>query len=127
MTAHETYHEAAAQLVFMGFLQRIVNGGGFIDREYAIGSGRTDILIRKPYGNHQVQREAVGLKAWAPGKTDPLAAGLKQLDGYLDRFRLNTGTLIIFDRRPTAPSITDRTQLSRETTPSGRTITLLRA
>ncbi len=127
MTAHETYHEAAAQLVFMGFLQRIVNGGGFIDREYAIGSGRTDILIRKPYGNHQMQREAIELKAWAPGKADPLAAGLKQLDGYLDRFRLNTGALIIFDRRPTAPSITDRTQLSEETTPSGRTITLLRA
>jgi hypothetical protein len=127
MTANETYHEAAAQLVFMGFLQRIVNGGGFIDREYAVGSGRTDILIRKPYGKHQMQREAVELKAWAPGKADPLKAGLKQLDGYLDRFRLDTGTLIIFDRRPTAPGITERTQLSRETTPSGRVIALLRA
>ena len=127
MTANETYHEAAAQLVFMGFLQRIVNGGGFIDREYAVGSGRTDILIRKPYGKHQVQREAIELKAWAPGKADPLKAGLKQLDGYLDRFRLGTGTLIIFDRRPTAPSITDRTRLSKETTPSGRVITVLRA
>jgi len=127
MTANETYHEAAAQLVFMGFLQRIVNGGGFIDREYAVGSGRTDILIRKPYGDHQMQREAIELKAWAPGKADPLKGGLKQLDGYLDRFRLDTGTLIIFDRRSTAPSITDRTRLSKETTPSGRVITLLRA
>ena len=127
MTAHETYHEAAAQIVFMGFLQRIVNGGGFVDREFAVGSGRTDILIRKPYGNHQMQREAIELKAWAPGKTDPLKAGLKQLDAYLDRFRLDTGTLIIFDRRPAAPPITDRTQLSKDATPSGRTITLLRA
>lgn len=127
MTAHQTYHEAAAQLVFMGFLQRIVNGGGFIDREFAVGSGRTDILIRKPYGGHQMQREAIELKAWASGKADPLKAGLKQLDGYLDRFRLDTGTLIIFDRRPTAPAITDRTQLGQETTPNGRTITLLRA
>lgn len=127
MTANETYHEAAAQLVFMGFLQRIVNGGGFIDREYAVGSGRTDILIRKPYRNHQMQREAIELKARAPGKADPLKAGLKQLDGYLDRLRLDTGALIIFDRRPTAPSITDRTRLGKETTPSGRVITLLRA
>jgi hypothetical protein len=127
MTAGQTYHEAAAQLVFMGFLQRIVNGGGFIDREYAVGSGRTDILVRKPYGKHQMQREAIELKAWAPGKADPLTAGLQQIDGYLDRFRLDTGTLIIFDRRPTATSITDRTQLSKETTPSGRVITLLRA
>lgn len=62
------------------------------------------------------QREAIELKA-----------GPKQLDGYLDRFRLDTGTLIIFDRRPTVPSITDRTGLSKETTPSGRVITLLRA
>jgi len=74
-----------------------------------------------------MQREAIELKAWAPGKTDPLKAGLKQLDAYLDRFRLDTGTLIIFDRRPAAPPITDRTQLSKDATPSGRTITLLRA
>jgi hypothetical protein len=127
MTASQTYHEAAAQLVFMGFLQCIVNGGGFIDREYAVGSGRTDILVRKPYGNHQMQREAIELKAWAPDKADPLKAGLQQLDGYLDRFRLETGTLIIFDRRPTAPGIADRTRLSKETTPTGRVITLLRA
>jgi len=40
---------------------------------------------------------------------------------------LDTGTLIIFDRRPTAPSISERTRLSKETTPSGRVITLLRA
>jgi hypothetical protein len=127
MAANQTYHEAAAQLVFMGFLQRVVNGGGFIDREYAVGSGRTDILVRKPYGDHLMQREAIELKAWAPGKADPLKVGLKQLDGYLDRFRLDTGTLIIFDRRPSAPGIADRTRLSKETTPSGRVITLLRA
>jgi hypothetical protein len=107
-------------------LARAVSGQGF-DREYAVGSGRTDILIRKPYGSHQMQREAIELKAWAPGKADPLKTGLKQLDGYLDRFRLDTGTLIIFDRRPTAPAITERTAFSKETTPSGRTITVLRA
>ncbi len=40
----------------MMFLQRVVNGGGFIDREYAIGSGRIDLLGRKPYGDHLLQR-----------------------------------------------------------------------
>lgn len=92
-----------------------------------IGTGRTDILVRKPYSDHQMQREGIELKAWAPNKADPLKAGLQQLDRYLDRFRLDTGTLIIFDRRLTAPAITDRTSLSKEATPSGRTITLLRA
>jgi hypothetical protein len=127
MTRSGVYHEAAAQLVFMGFLQRIVNGGGFVDREYAIGSGRVDMLVRKPYGNRQVQREGIELKAWAPGKRDPLPTGLRQLDGYLDRFRLKTGTLIIFDRRPEAAPITERTTFSKVTSPVGRTITLLRA
>jgi len=42
------YSEAAAQLVFMAWLQRVVNGGGIIDREYGIGRGRIDILIRWP-------------------------------------------------------------------------------
>jgi hypothetical protein len=34
-----------AQLVFMASLQKIVNGGGFIDREYAVGS---EIDPRRP-------------------------------------------------------------------------------
>lgn len=126
MTRKEVYHEAAVQLIFMGFLQRIVNGGGFIDREYGVGAGRTDILIRKPYGDGQMQREAIELKAWSKGK-EPLERGLKQLDDYLDRFRLDTGTLIIFDRRDDAPDITERTAFSKVTSPAGREITLLRA
>jgi hypothetical protein len=40
---------------------------------------------------------------------------------------LDTGTLIKSDRQPAAPSIADRTQLSKATTPSGRVITLQRA
>ncbi|MBO0803126.1 MAG: ATP-binding protein [Nocardiopsaceae bacterium] len=126
MTRTEVYHEAAAQLIFMGFLQRIVNGGGFVDREYGVGSGRTDILVRKPYGDRQVQREAIELKAWSKGK-EPLGQGLRQLDRYLDQLRLDTGTLIIFDRREDAPDIAERTAFSKETSPAGREITLLRA
>ena len=42
------YHEAASQLVFMAWLQRVVNGGGIIDREYGIGRGRIDVLVRWP-------------------------------------------------------------------------------
>lgn len=126
MTRTEVYHEAAAQLIFMGFLQRIVNGGGFVDREYGVGSGRTDILVRKPYGERQMQCEALELKAWSKGK-EPLAQGLRQLDRYLDRLRLDTGTLIIFDRREDAPDIAERTAFSKETSPAGREITLLRA
>ena len=115
----------------MGFLQRIVNGGGHVSREYGIGRGRIDVLVRWPYttsdGKRHVQQEAIELKVWRPGHPDPLAAGLTQLDRYLERLTLDTGTLILFDRRPQAPPITERTQFEPATSPSGRQITVLRA
>jgi hypothetical protein len=53
---------------------------------------------------------------------------LAQLDGYLDRLGLTTGILVIFDRRPDTPPITERTCFSEEEkTPNGHAITLLRA
>lgn len=127
LTGVMTYHEVAPQLVMMAFLHRLVNGGGFIDREYGVGRGRLDLLIRKPYGDGQLQREAMELKVWRPGRVDPLAEGLAQLDGYLEQFGLDSGTLVIFDRRPEAPSIGQRTAFTAAATPSGRAVTLLRA
>ena len=126
-----TYPEAAAQLVMMAYLHRIVNGAGFIDREYGVGRRRVDLLIRQPYtaadGSRAVQREALELKVWRQGRTDPLTEGLAQLDDYLDRMELSTGTLVVFDTRPQAAPVHERTAFSQQTTPSGRTVTLLRA
>jgi hypothetical protein len=122
-----TYHEVAAQLVLMGWLQRIVNGGGFVDREYGVGTGRIDILIRWPLRERVWQREALELKVWKPKKPDPLAAGLRQLDGYLDRLALKTGTLVLFDRRPDAEPIEERCHVTHGTTPSGRRVRVVRA
>ena len=42
------YAEAWPQLLLLAYLQRVVNGGGRIDREYALGSGRVDLLIVQP-------------------------------------------------------------------------------
>lgn len=131
LVAGQHYHEAAPQLVLMGFLQRVVNGGGYVEREYGIGRGRIDLLIRWPYpdpgGTRRWQREALELKVWRPGAPDPLPRGLTQLDGYLDRLGLDHGTLVVFDRRPDAPPITDRTRFEDTTSPAGHTITILRA
>ncbi|MCP5157701.1 MAG: ATP-binding protein [Ectothiorhodospiraceae bacterium] len=124
------YHEVAPQLVLMAFLQRVINGGGHVHREYGVGRGRIDLLIRWPYrAEHQraEQREAIELKVWADGQADPLAKGLAQLDGYLDRLGLTTGILVIFDRRAAAAPIADRTHFRGGTTPSGRAVTVLRA
>ena len=122
-----TYHEVAPQLVLMAWLQRIVNGGGFVDREYGVGTGRIDVLVRWPLRERVWQREAIELKVWKPKKADPLAAGLRQLDGYLDRLALKTGTLVLFDRRPDAEPIEERCHVTHGTTPSGRRVRVVRA
>ena len=127
----EVYHEVAPQLIITAFLTRIVNGGGFVDCEYGVGRGRVDILVRKPFtdadGKNAVQREAIEVKVRTKKTGDPLAEGLIQLDRYLDRLGLGTGTLVIFDRRPAAVKQHPDPKFTAESTPDGREITLLRA
>lgn len=131
MAQGENYHEAAAQLVFQAYLQRIVNGGGWVDREYGLGTGRTDLFIRKPYtgadGKPTVQREVIELKVRRPKDGNPLNGALVQIDGYLDQPGLDTGTVIIFDRRPGVLRKRPNPTISTTSTPSGRKITLLTA
>ena len=122
---HQPYPEAAPHLVLLAFLQRIVNGGGYIHREYAVGMGRMDLLLRWPAKAGE-QREALEIKVWRDRRPDPLEQGLSQLTGYLQRLGLERGFLIIFDRRPEAPPPPDRTSLSI-TTHEGREIMVLRA
>lgn len=125
----ESYHEVAPQLVFMAYLQRVVNGGGHVEREYGIGRGRIDLLVTKPCtgtdGQPALQREVIELKVRRQGDGNPLKAALAQLDEYLSRLCLDTGTLIIFDRRPSAIRKQPAPEFSRHRTPGGREIILL--
>ncbi|MEE6160828.1 ATP-binding protein [Cylindrospermopsis raciborskii DSH] len=116
------YHEIAPHLVLMAFLHRVVNGGGTLEREYAIGSGRMDICLR--YGKVVMGME---LKVWREKKSDPLIKGLTQLDKYLDGLGLDTGWLVIFDRRPGLPPMGERISTEEVISPNGRTITLIRS
>jgi hypothetical protein len=117
------YTEAAAQLVFMAFLQKVVNGGGFIDREYAVGRGRIDLCVRWPHPAG-LERWAVELKVWRDGRPDPLVEGLEQLSGYLERLGLDEGTLVIFDLRPNLSPLPERCS-RRELEHAGRRISVL--
>ncbi|MDH6107344.1 ATP-binding protein, partial [Anabaenopsis tanganyikae CS-531] len=115
------YPEIAPHLVLMAFLHRVVNGGGSLEREYAIGSGRMDICLR--HGDVVLGME---LKVWKQGKPTPLQQGLIHLDKYLSGLNLDTGWLVIFDRRPDLPPISDRTTTEIARSPQGRNITVIR-
>jgi hypothetical protein len=116
-----SYHEIAPHLVLMAFLHRVANGGGTLDREYAIGSDRMDLCLR--YGEMTL---ALELKVWRAGRPDPLTAGLSQLDRYLAGLSLDTGWLVIFDQRPGLGPIGDRTTTESAKTESGRRIIVIR-
>ncbi len=121
------YHEVAPQLVLMAYLQRVVNGGGFVEREYGVGRDRIDLLVRWPLGGRRWQKEVLELKVWRAKKRDPLEKGLEQLEGYLERVRAKHGVLVIFDRRPEAKPVEERVERSQVTTKKGFRVTLLRA
>lgn len=117
------YHEAAPHLVLMAFLDRVSNGGGRVDREFAIGTGRMDLLLVR--GPDQLPIE---IKVWRnDGDPDPLIEGLLQIDGYLERLALPMGWLVLFDRRSSAPALHARLNASTATTPSGKDIVVIRA
>lgn len=96
------YAEAGPQLLLQAFLQRIVNGGGYIDREYGLGRRRTDLLIRKPltdgYGG-PIQRVVLELKIKRGLLETVIDEGLRQTYDYMDAVGcVDEGHLIIFDR-----------------------------
>ncbi|MEO1590564.1 MAG: ATP-binding protein [Cyanobacteria bacterium J06632_22] len=115
------YHEIAPHLVMMAFLHRVVNGGGTLEREYAIGSDRMDLCLR--YGEVTLGME---LKVWREGRPDPMKAGLEQIERYLAGLSLETGWLVIFDQRAGLPPIAERTTTESVQTASGRSIIVIR-
>ena len=102
------YKESGPQLLLQAFLQRVVNGGGYIDREYGLGRGRTDLLITKPltdgYGG-PFQRIVLELKILRGSIDTTIQKGLEQTTGYMDTCggTINEGHFILFDRTPGKP------------------------
>ena len=93
------YKEAGPQLLIQAFLQRIVNGGGYINREYGLGRGRTDLLVIWPHAGGN-QKAVIELKLVHKSVARTIAEGLVQTAEYMDRCGVeDDGHLIIFDRR----------------------------
>lgn len=117
-----SYPEIAPHLVLMAFLHRVINGGGSLEREYAIGRDRMDLCLR--YGKVIL---GIELKVWRTRKADPLAKGIEQLDRYLTRLDQSIGWLVIFDRRDNAAELSDRLTSEQIQTDTGKTIIVIRA
>ncbi|MEW6742568.1 MAG: hypothetical protein AB1486_07400 [Planctomycetota bacterium] len=97
------YKEAGPHLLLQAFLQRIVNGGGRLEREYALGRRRVDLLVRWPYGPaeaRQEQKAVVELKLLHKSRQTTLSEGLEQTADYAGRCAADEAHLIVFDRRP---------------------------
>ena len=95
----EQYHEAGPQLLLQAYLQRIVNGGGRLEREYALGRGRVDLLILWPHAG-RTRKFVVECKVLHKDPERTIAEGLAQTRGYMDRCAAEAGHLIVFDRAP---------------------------
>ncbi|HRI55610.1 MAG TPA: AAA-like domain-containing protein [Anaerolineae bacterium] len=93
------YHEAGPQLLLQAFLQRIVNGGGRVEREYGLGKRRTDLLVIWPYAGG-VQRVVIELKVLYRSLKQTIGEGLEQTWAYMDATGAPEGHLVIFDRTP---------------------------
>ncbi|GAP72669.1 hypothetical protein SAMD00024442_4_15 [Candidatus Symbiothrix dinenymphae] len=85
------YKEAAPHLILQAFLQRVVNGGGRIIREFAAGRRRLDLCVL-----FEGQKYPVELKLRRSSKTEENS--YTQIINYMDTLGVNEGWLIIFDR-----------------------------
>ncbi len=95
-----TVREAAVQVLLQAFLQRVVNAGGRIVREYGLGRGRTDLLIEWRRDDGGTQRFVVECKVRRErdGLETVVREGVAQTAAYLDRCGAEEGHLVVMDQ-----------------------------
>ncbi len=86
------YREAGHQLLLMAFLQRVINGGGRIEREMAVGNGRTDLAVF-----WKTQVIPIEIKMHHDARSLP--QGLQQLARYMDKLGQQRGYLVLFEKK----------------------------
>jgi hypothetical protein len=97
------YTEAFPHLLLMAFLQRVTNGGGHIDREYAAGRGRMDLMVEYAGKCYIIE---VKIIYYYDTPAAVREEGLEQIQQYRDRIDASASAyLVIFDRRPKAKEL----------------------
>lgn len=103
-----SYREAGPQLLLQAFLQRLINGGGRIHREYGLGTLRTDLLIEYPLDaarafSGPVQRIVLELKILRGSLEKTLAPAWAQALAYADKSGAEEVHIVVFHRDRTTP------------------------
>jgi hypothetical protein len=94
------YTEAFPHLLLTAFLQRVLNGGGRVERECAAGRGRADLAIE--YEKQWYVIEIKLIRSYDRPE-EILEEGIDQIKRYRDRIDPQAPTyLVIFDRRDEA-------------------------
>jgi hypothetical protein len=132
------YQEAWPQLLLQAFLQRVVNSGGRIEREYGLGRGRTGLLVVWPRGprasgrsphdgpSHagggqaaRVDKIVIECKVLHGSLERTIADGLEQTAAYMDRCAAQEGHLVIIDRAAEGRSWDEKVFRHRKTSRGG--------
>jgi hypothetical protein len=106
------YTEAFPHLLVMAFLQRVVNGGGRIEREYAAGKGRVDLAVW--FGGAW---SIIEIKLVHPqdGRKSTIEEGLEQIERYRDHIDAGApACLVVFDRTPSGRAKSWEERITRE-------------
>lgn len=93
----QNFHEAYPHFVLQAFLQRVVNGGGQIIREMAIGRGRLDLGVVFGNEKYAVEVKTAALYAKSPEKAH------EQILKYMDGLGVTEGWLVVADADVTKP------------------------
>ena len=94
-----SYRETGPQLLLQAFLQRIVNGGGRITREYGLGKGRTDLFILWALPDGSVQRFVEECKIIRGSRESIIRKGIEHVSRYADLCGAREVYLLIFDQK----------------------------
>lgn len=97
------YTEAFPHLLLMAFLQRVLNGGGSITREYAAGRGRMDLFVEYAALSYIIE---IKLVHPSDGRSTSIAEALAQVS----RYRATVGGV----DTPTYVALFDRTNAGRQ-------------
>jgi len=86
------YKEAAPHLILQAYLQRVINSGGRLTREMALGAGRLDLCLYYGSGVYPIELKI-------RYNEQSYVRGVAQLQGYMARLGCAEGWLVVFDRR----------------------------